>query len=130
MARQRNVQQQNEMALTAMLRTAKYVRETGLPIGAEHFLLKQGIDSKRCAVVCLEEEGYMLGLEYGIEMFVVTPESKIFDVELELDASKELLQVLTFDDVTYRQSFSKRNRGTGWGWGALAFEALKKLDEA
>ena len=128
MGHQRNVQQQTEIVIAAMLRTARQARENGLPAGAEHFLLAPGIDPRNCALVFLESHGFMLGLDYGFEAFIVTPKHEIFDVELELTASQELLQVISFDDVTHKQNFSKQNRGTGWGWGAMALEVLRQMN--
>jgi hypothetical protein len=60
----------------------------------------------------------MLSLEYGVLAFLVTPENRIFEVELELDESlKDVLQVVAFRDMTEAQNLSKHNPGTGWGWG-------------
>ena len=131
MARQQNVQQQNRQALERMLQTARNVRRTGLPPGAVHFLAERGIEAASCAVVFIETAGDILSLEHGIHAFLVTPDNRIFEMELELDATlDEVLQVLEFQDVTDAQNLSKHNPGWGWGWGALALVAGRKLRDA
>lgn len=72
----------------------------------------------------------MLSLEHGIQAILVTPESRIFEVELELDEPlTDVLQVIAFRDVTQAQNLSKHNPGTGWGWGAMALEAQRRLSD-
>ena len=131
MAQPRNVQQQNTLTVEAMLATARAVRRSGMPVGAARFLAARGVDVADCAVVSIETAGYMLCLAHGIEALLVTPEQRIHEVELELDESHEhVLQVIAFRDVTDAQDFSTQNRGTGWGWGAMALEVQRRLSEA
>jgi hypothetical protein len=130
MAQPRNVQQQNALTIESMLATARAVRRGGMPAGAVRFLAARGIDVASCAVISIETAGYMLCLAHGIEALLVTPEQRIHEVELELDESHEhVLQVIAFRDVTDAQNLSTQNRGTGWGWGAMALEVYRRLSE-
>lgn len=131
MARQRNVQQQNSLTLETMLATARGARRGDLPVAAARFLAAKGMDAAACTFVFIETAGYMLSLEHGILAFFVTPGDRIYTMELELDASLEqVLQAIEFCDVTEAQDLSRHNPGTGWGWGALALEVRRVLDEA
>ena len=131
MSQQRNVRQQNELILDEMLSTARAVRSSALPSAVSRFLAANGIDLSLCAVVRVETASYLLSLEHGISAHLVTPEHRIYELELELDESGgEVLQVVAFGDVTDAQNLSKRNPGTGWGWGALAIEAHRRLQSA
>ncbi len=130
MALQRNVQQQIARAIEGMLETARWARRTGIPVGAARYLATKGIDIASCAVVAIETASHMLSLENGISAFIVTPENRIHELELELDDSLEqVLQVIVFRDVTEAQNFSKHDRGVAWGWGAVALEVSRRLRE-
>lgn len=130
MAKKLSVQAQNEKTLTHLLAVASKVRSEGLPEGAAKFLSAHGIDLSTSAVVFLRTESNVLCLDYGIAAFIVTADARIWDVELELDASmKNVLNVLCFKDVTSAQNTSQHNPGYGWGWGALAIEAMKRLND-
>lgn len=130
MAKRRNVQQQNAEVLAGMLEIACRIRRDGLPQCAQQFLSEHGIDLASSAVVYLQTAGYMLGLEHGLDAFIVTNAQRIWALELEFDASAEkVVSVIEFADVTQAQNLSKNNPGTGWGWGALALEVLRQLDD-
>jgi hypothetical protein len=128
MARQLSVQQQNGLAVDAMLAIAAGVRSEGLPAGLSRLLAAKGIRESECAVVYLETAGHMLSLEHGASVLLVTAEDRILEMEVELDQTlEEVLQVIEFRDITDAQNFSKSNPGTGWGWGAVALEVRKRL---
>lgn len=111
-----------------MLSVATTVRQKGLPPGALRFLATKGLHFADCAVVFLETASYMLGVEYGVRGILVSPDHRIFEFELELDESlSEVLQVVTFEEVTDQWGFSNHNAGTGKGRGSLAVDVLSEL---
>lgn len=132
MAQRRNVQQQNELALKTMLDVAVGARDEGLPAGVERFLTERGIDLTASAVISIQTERSMLGLEHGLAAVIVAPgpRPRIWEFELELDESGEnVLAAAQFTDATDAFNFSRHNPGIGWGRGALAVEAMRRLNE-
>lgn len=130
MSLQRNVQQQNEMAFKAMLKTATHFRKHGVPVGFQAFLTQHGIELSTSALVRVKNDSYMLGFEYGLEGLIVTQNHRFFEFELELDSSfNRIVFVHKYSEVTEHQDTSEHNQGTGKGARALAIEVVEVLNE-
>lgn len=128
MSLQRNVQQQIQAVFEEMLKVARFFRKNGVPQGIEKFLLAKDIKTEESIFLNVETQGFMLGLEHGFSGFIVTKNHSVFDAEFELDSTGNILEIIHFEDVTEIQNFSKYNKGTGHGWGAIAIDVLERLN--
>lgn len=129
MSLQRNVQQQNELTFESMLKTAKYFREQGVSRGSEVFFAQQNIKLDTSAIVFAQSDGHMMGFRFGFGGLIVTEQHQFYSFELEMNSTlSEVVFVHKFNEVTAEQNFSKNNKGTGKGIGALTLEVLAELN--
>jgi hypothetical protein len=128
LARQRNVQQQNELSFEHMLARSEHFRARGVPIAAKDFLATQGIDINT-SVIVQAMDGYICGFSFGLGGILLTKDQRFFSFELETNPElTEVVFVHDFTEITAQQNMSCRNKGASMGFGALAVAVLRKLD--
>jgi hypothetical protein len=131
MSLRRNVKEQNDFQLAGMLAVASHFRGNGVAPGVDHFFVSHGIDLNSSAIVFAQTQSYMLGFEFGLSGLVVAREHRFYEFELELTPDLSVVsKVLEFTDVTDEQNTSITNRATGKGYGAIAIEVLRMINNA
>ncbi len=129
LARQLNVQQQNEIVFSQMIRTAKYYRQYGVASGISNFFESHGIATERAVFVEVVVDGWMMGFQYGFGGLLVTGDARLYAFELETDLSLNIIKyVHEFEDVTDQMNLSTQNKGVGKSRGAIAIEVLRELN--
>ncbi|WMW80203.1 hypothetical protein RF679_16340 [Undibacterium cyanobacteriorum] len=129
MARQLNVQQQNEIEFQKMLETAQYYRANRVPLAVENFLKEKHISSQEAVFIDVASDGWSMGFEFGFGGSLVTRDERFYDFELETDLNKSVvLMVHQFDDVTSAQNLSEKVKGRGKSRAMLALQVLRVLN--